>query len=157
MTDFARYTVEKFSALDWQGEPCFLPVGGLEVATTPERVAELAAPARVRRAWGVRAPSCSTRPSRCARYPLLDPDVVLGGLFTPTDGIAKAVRAVDAQLARAADTGCDGARPARGARRADRPDGRVTGVRTDQGDLPADIVVCCAGIWGPKVAGDGRP
>jgi len=23
---------------------------------------------------------------------------------------------------------------------------------TDQGELPADIVVCCAGIWGPKVA-----
>ena len=25
-------------------------------------------------------------------------------------------------------------------------------MRTDQGDIAADIVVCCAGIWGPKVA-----
>ena len=31
-------------------------------------------------------------------------------------------------------------------------DGRVTGVVTDQGEIPADIVVCCAGIWGPKIA-----
>jgi glycine cleavage system aminomethyltransferase T len=30
--------------------------------------------------------------------------------------------------------------------------GRVTGVVTDHGELPADVVVCCAGIWGPRVA-----
>jgi glycine/D-amino acid oxidase-like deaminating enzyme len=32
-------------------------------------------------------------------------------------------------------------------------DGAVRAVVTDQGELPADIMVCCAGIWGPKVAG----
>jgi glycine cleavage system aminomethyltransferase T len=31
-------------------------------------------------------------------------------------------------------------------------DGKVVGVVTDHGELPADVVVCCAGIWGPKVA-----
>ena len=31
-----------------------------------------------------------------------------------------------------------------------------TGVVTDQGEIPADIVVCCAGIWGPKIAAHGR-
>ena len=31
-------------------------------------------------------------------------------------------------------------------------DGRVTGVVTDRGELPADVVVCCAGIWGPVIA-----
>ncbi len=31
-------------------------------------------------------------------------------------------------------------------------DGRVTGVLTSEGEIPADIVVCCAGIWGPKIA-----
>jgi len=29
---------------------------------------------------------------------------------------------------------------------------RVTGVDTDRGHLAADIVVCCAGIWGPTIA-----
>ncbi len=29
---------------------------------------------------------------------------------------------------------------------------KVTGVRTDHGEIAADIVVCCAGIWGPKIA-----
>jgi glycine/D-amino acid oxidase-like deaminating enzyme len=41
MTELARYTVEKLMSLDADGEPCFLQVGGLEVATTPERLAEL--------------------------------------------------------------------------------------------------------------------
>src|SRR5438067_1097344 len=41
MALMARYTVEKFCALELDGEPCFLQVGGLEVATTPERLKEL--------------------------------------------------------------------------------------------------------------------
>ena len=31
-------------------------------------------------------------------------------------------------------------------------DGQVTAVVTNHGELPADVVVSCAGIWGPKVA-----
>src|SRR6195952_5865466 len=34
MSDFARYTVEKFKNLTYQGAPRYLPVGGLEIATT---------------------------------------------------------------------------------------------------------------------------
>src|SRR3954451_22826093 len=41
MSELARYTVEKLSGLDLDGEPCYLPVGGLEVAITPDRLAEL--------------------------------------------------------------------------------------------------------------------
>jgi len=41
MAEFARYTVEKFLRLDVDGAWCFNQVGGLEVATTPERLAEL--------------------------------------------------------------------------------------------------------------------
>ena len=87
----------------------------------------------------------------CVRlHPLLDRDRVLGGLHTPTDGLAKAARAVVA-LARRAE--------ARGARfqgstrvvGIEQAGGRVTGVRTADGVIPADIVVSCAGFWGPAV------
>ena len=30
-------------------------------------------------------------------------------------------------------------------------DGRVRAVITDQGEVPADVVVSCAGIWGPRI------
>ena len=41
MAQFARQTVEKLHGLQHCGETCFLKVGSLEVATTPERLAEL--------------------------------------------------------------------------------------------------------------------
>ncbi|AZM49221.1 sarcosine dehydrogenase [Streptomyces sp. WAC 06738] len=151
MTELARYTVEKLCSLEVAGEPCFLQVGGLEVATAPDRLAELHRRHGWLTAWGVEARLLT--PEECAeRHPLLNRARVLGGLLVPTDGLAKAVPAVEAQIRRAT---------ARGVRFLARhevldvrqSEGRVTGVRTDHGELPADIVVCCAGIWGPRIAG----
>ncbi|MDG9714729.1 GcvT family protein [Streptomyces sp. DH10] len=150
MTELARYTVEKFCSLDVDGEPCFLQVGGLEVATTPERLAELHRRHGWITAWGIE--SRILTPDECVeRHPLVDRDRVLGGLLVPTDGLAKAVLAVEAQIRRATE---------RGVRFLARhevldvqqAEGEVTGVLTDQGEIPADIVVCCAGIWGPRIA-----
>ncbi|MBV9844657.1 MAG: GcvT family protein [Kutzneria sp.] len=151
MISMARYTVEKLYSLNVDGQPCFLQVGGLEVATTPRRLADL----HRRHGWLAAAgiDAHMAPPAECVRlFPLLDEDRVLGGLHVPTDGVAKAVRAVAAQLRRA---------QARGVRVRDRTevfdvrsvDGRVTGVRTDHGEIDADVVVCCAGIWGPRIAG----
>jgi glycine cleavage system aminomethyltransferase T/glycine/D-amino acid oxidase-like deaminating enzyme len=158
MTQLARYTVEKLVALELDGEPCFLQVGGLEVATTPERQAELHRRYGWATAWGLDARLLTT--AECVElHPLLDPALVLGGLYVPTDGLAKAVRAVEAQLRRA---------QARGVQLLERhevidirtdpaPDGStdrvVRAVVTDQGEIECDLVVCCAGFWGPKVAG----
>ncbi|MET9833330.1 FAD-dependent oxidoreductase [Streptomyces sp. NPDC006385] len=150
MTELARYTVEKFRSLDVDGRPCFLQVGGLEVATTPERLAELRRRHGWITAWGIEARLLDT--DECVeRHPLVNRDKVLGGLLVPTDGLAKAVLAVEAQIRRATE---------RGVRFLARhevldvrqSEARVTGVVTDQGEIPADIVVCCAGIWGPRIA-----
>src|SRR5690606_40099760 len=42
MTEMARYTVDKLGGLSLDGQPCYLPAGGLELATTPDRRAALA-------------------------------------------------------------------------------------------------------------------
>jgi dimethylglycine oxidase len=152
MSDFARYTVRKFSSLEWQGEPCYLPVGGLEIATTPARVAELERRLGFARSWGVPGAELLDAAQTLTRFDLLDPEHVLAGLFVPQDGIAKAVRAVAAQLARAAESGATVLERTQLIDVLSSGD-RVTGVRTDVGELPADVVVCCAGIWGPTVAG----
>ncbi|WP_435242244.1 GcvT family protein [Streptomyces cucumeris] len=149
LTDFAAYTVAKFSALEVDGLPCFHPVGGLEIATSEERWADLHRKAGLAASWGVRAELLS--PERCvALWPLLDRERILGGLHTPDDGLARALLASRAQAERA--TG-------RGARFLDRhtvtgieqEDGRVTGVITDRGRFDADIVVSAAGFWGPLI------
>ncbi|MGC9441317.1 GcvT family protein [Streptomyces sp. WG5] len=149
LTAFAQYTVDKFSSLEADGSRCFVPVGGLELATTSERLADLHRRAGHAAAWGVRGEVVDT--ARCKElWPLLDASVVLGGFHTPEDGLARALHASRAQLDRAT---------ARGARFLDRHtvtgierrDGRVTGVVTDRGAFPADHVVSAAGFWGPVV------
>ncbi|WP_280445087.1 GcvT family protein [Nocardia brasiliensis] len=150
MTEFARYTTEKFRGLDHPAGPAFDPVGGLEVATTPQRWQDLHRKAGWAQSWGVEGRLLSAE--ECVRlYPLLDGDRIFGGFHTPTDGLANALRAVEAQ-ARSAT--------ARGARFlpnqevlgiAER-DGRVAGVVTAEGTIPADIVVCAAGFWGAELA-----
>lgn len=150
MTAFAKYTVEKFTALQHPAGWAFNPVGGLEVATTQERLADLHRKAGWAQSWGVEGHLLS--PAECvALHPLVDRDRILGGFHTPADGLAKALRAAEAQARRA---------EARGA--AFRPhtevlgivdDGRrVTGVRTADGVIDADVVVCAAGFWGAQVA-----
>ncbi|WP_016909428.1 FAD-dependent oxidoreductase [Streptomyces xiaopingdaonensis] len=149
MTAFAAYTVAKFRGLVDGGRSCFLDVGGLELATSHERLAELHRRAGLAASWGVRAEVVS--PERCAElWPLLDTAAVLGGLHTPQDGLARAVPACRAQLARA---------EARGARLlercavvgVERTAGAVTGVATEQGHLPCDVLVCAAGLWGVQL------
>jgi glycine cleavage system aminomethyltransferase T/glycine/D-amino acid oxidase-like deaminating enzyme len=150
MTGFAAYTAAKFSGLELDGQWCFNAVGGLEVATTPERARDLERRAGYAASWGV--PAYLLDPQECAAlHPLLDRDRVLAGFHTPGDGLAKAVRAAEAQARRAI---------ARGARflahhtvlGLESAGGKVTGVVTDQGTFPADIVVSCAGFWGPRIA-----
>jgi len=145
MTLLAQYTIEKLRQLD-----CFLPVGSIEVATGPARLAELHRRHGWLTAWGGRGSILD--PDECVRlHPLLDRDRVLGGLHVPADGLAKAVRAVQTQLDRAA---ASGARLLAGHEVVDirTSGGRVTGVVTDRGELPADVVICAAGIWGPRIA-----
>lgn len=149
LANFATYTVEKLMSLDLDGEPCFLQVGSLEVATTPERMNELHRRAGLATSWGIPAEVIS--PEAAAKlHPVLDPKAILGALHVPTDGLAKALRADEAMGRRAIS---------RGAKFLERHEvidikqegGKVTGVVTDQGDFAADVVIACAGIWGPKV------
>jgi glycine cleavage system aminomethyltransferase T/glycine/D-amino acid oxidase-like deaminating enzyme len=147
MTDFARYTVAKYSALTLDGAWCFRRVGGLEVATTEERWRDLARRHGWATSWGV--PSHLLSPDECAAlHPLLDPSTLLGGFHIPGDGLAKPLRAAEAQARRAMARGATFLARQRVVG-IERAGGRVTGVTTETDTLPADIVLSCAGMWGP--------
>ena len=150
MTAFARYTVEKFSALDHPDGWAFNPVGGLEVAATPERWADLHRKAGWAQAWGIDGRLLSAE--ECvALHPLLDRDRIHGGFHTPADGLAKAVRAAEAQARRAMARGATFLPHTEVLGILDKT-GRVTGVQTSTGVIDADIVVCAAGFWGAQLA-----
>ena len=149
MTEFAKYTVAKYGGLTLDGKWCFNPVGGLEVATTPERLADLKRRHGWATSWGVK--SYLRSPEECVDlHPLLDPAKVLGGFHIPGDGLAKPLRASEAQARRAIGRGAKflGGQRVTGIERAG---GRVTGVVTDTDRFRADVVVSCAGMWGPQL------
>ncbi|MBE1548699.1 glycine cleavage system aminomethyltransferase T/glycine/D-amino acid oxidase-like deaminating enzyme [Mycobacterium sp. OAS707] len=149
MADMARYTVEKFLDLDLDGQWCFNQVGGLEVATTPERLAELHRRQGWATSWGIEGTVLDAQ--ECVRiHPLLDESKILGGLYVPTDGLAKAARVVVALVRRAKERGAV-FRDSTKVTAIQHSGGRVTGVTTSDGTIPADIVVSCAGFWGPEV------
>ncbi|KAL2859631.1 hypothetical protein BJX68DRAFT_262054 [Aspergillus pseudodeflectus] len=149
MTRFAQYTVEKLLSIQKDGQGSFNQVGGLEVATTPARVEELKRKLGYAQAWGVEARIISRE--ECVEiYPLLDRDVVLAGLFIPSDGLALAARATGLLIERTREAGVRYLErtPVTGI---ERRDGRVTGVKTPNGTIEGDIVVSCAGFWGVEV------
>ena len=146
MTELATYTLEKFSSLEHPDGWCFSHVGGLEVATTEARWDDLHRKAGWASSRAVDYELLSA--AQCAElYPLLDPDAVLGGLHTPRDGLAKALRAVEAQAARARSRGAEFVGNTEIVDVVEE-NGAVRGVRTITGVIDADIVVCCTGFWG---------
>ncbi|EHA24605.1 hypothetical protein ASPNIDRAFT_182870 [Aspergillus niger ATCC 1015] len=150
MTRLAQYTVDKLRSLsDENGMPCFNSIGGLEVATTPARVEELKRKLGYAMSWGVDA-RLLTKEECLEKYPLLNKDLVLAGLHTPTDGLALAARATQLLIARTQQAGVR-YRDSTLVTGIEQTGSRVTGVRTSQGIIPADIVISCAGFWGVEI------
>jgi glycine cleavage system aminomethyltransferase T/glycine/D-amino acid oxidase-like deaminating enzyme len=149
MTSLARYTVELYSGLELDGQPCFYPVGSMEVAATAGRWQDLKRKAGVAKSWGLDAWLLTPREAR-EKIPLLDQGKIHGAYFVPTDGIAKAVRAAEAMARRAQESGASfqGRTQVMGL---EVRDGRVRAVLTDQGRVSTDRVLVCAGIWGPRL------
>ncbi|MFC3897314.1 FAD-dependent oxidoreductase [Lentzea rhizosphaerae] len=149
MTSFAKYTVEKYTALTMDDKWCFQQLGGLEVATTPQRWTDIKRRHGWATSWGVE--SYLRDPGECAElHPLLDPDKILGGFHIPSDGLAKPLRAAEAQARRAMERGAKflAHHKVTGVERKGR---RVKAVVTEHDTFAADIVVSCVGMWGPRI------
>ena len=72
MHRFADYTITKLLNMDVAGDPCFYPVGSIEVALTQERLDYLVRRTEFAASWGFSAEMLS--PEECADLnPLLDP------------------------------------------------------------------------------------
>ncbi|KAH8725867.1 hypothetical protein GQ44DRAFT_706639 [Phaeosphaeriaceae sp. PMI808] len=149
MTLFAKYTVEKLQSLQKDGQNCFNQLGGLEVATTPERLEELKRKHGYSKSWGIEAHLIS--PEECLeKYPLLNKDMILGGLHIPSDGLALAARATQLLIESTRDAGVRYLEHTL-VTGIEQIDGHVTGVTTNNGSIPADIIVSCAGFWGVEI------
>jgi dimethylglycine oxidase len=150
MCRLARYSVDLYSQLEVDGLPAWYGVGGIEVATTPERMDELKRRRGFARSYGIGSTELLTPAETAERIPILERAHILGSYLVPTDGIARGVRVAAALAARAEAKGVrfQGGITVTGV---DVRDGRVRGVRTDQGDIECEQLLVCAGIWGPTI------
>jgi len=150
MHRFADYTITKLLSMDVAGQPCFYPVGSIEVALSEERLNYLVRRTEFAASWGFRAEMLS--PEECANLnPLLDPSTFIGGFHTTGEGVGKALRGAQAQGERAQSNGATfiGNTTVTGIVTAGS---KVTGVQTDTGVIPADLVVIAAGGWGNSIS-----
>ena len=148
MTSFARYTVDLWSRLELDGVPCAKAVGSLEVAWTPERLADLKRKAGHGRSWGVEAHILSTAETRDL-FPLVS-ERILGAIYVPSDIHTKATRPAEAMAQEAERNGAEifGNVEVTGFK---ITGGRIAAVHTTNGDIETDLVVSAVGIWAPAL------
>ncbi len=149
MTELAKYSVRRYMDLELDGQPCGYRVGGIEVAAMSERWKDLERKHGLATSWGLESHLIS--PRECSEMvPLLDGSRILGGLYVPSDGIAKAVRACEAMARLAIERGArfHGGTEVTGI---EVENGRVRAVETNRGRIEAEVVVSCAGMWGPRI------
>src|SRR6266852_6164727 len=155
-TKLVQYSTQLYDRLEEETGLAtgFRRCGGVTVARTADRMTALRRTAATAEAFGLECELIS--PARAAElYPVMDVSGLVGGIWLPGDGRANPTD-LTAALARGART--------RGAviRERTRVTGiavagdsaagpAVSGVRTDEGDVEAEIVINCAGQWAKQV------
>src|SRR5215218_10762957 len=86
MCRLAQYSVELYSKLGTDDGAAWFGVGGIEVATTPERMDELERRRGFARAYGIEGTELLTPAQTAERIPILDPGYILGSYLVPSDG-----------------------------------------------------------------------
>jgi glycine cleavage system T protein len=153
LTRLAQYTTQLYEGLEREtGQATgFKQVGSIAVAASEARFEELKRGASMARCFGLEVQILSPGAAK-ERWPLLATDGLVGAVFLPKDGQTNPVDTTQA-LARGArkagvriaeDLKVTAIRTARG---------RVTGVATEAGEVRADVVVNCAGMWAREVGG----
>jgi len=151
----AVYTTDLYSGLEAEtGQATgFKQNGSLGVAANADRFEELKRGASMARMAGLEVQVITPNEAR-ELYPLLNIEDLVGAVFLPNDGqtnpidttmaLAKGARTGGAMIFE--DTKVTAIHTGTG------PSGpRVTGISTDKGDIKADYVVNCAGMWAREV------
>jgi glycine cleavage system aminomethyltransferase T/glycine/D-amino acid oxidase-like deaminating enzyme len=146
-TEMRKYTRDLYSRLEAEtGQATgFKPVGFIEVAADADRLEEYRRVAAFNRWCGVDVHEIS--PAEVKRlFPLARVDDILAGFYVKDDG---RVNPVDATMALAKAARMAGARIVEGVSVTQvlQAKGRATGVRTPRGDIAAEVVVNCTGMW----------
>ena len=151
MTRLAQYTADLYTTLEQEtGQATgFKQNGSISVATSDERLEELKRGASMGRTFGLEIEVIGADEIK-RLWPLINTGDVVGGVFLPKDGQTNPVDTTRA-LAKGARSG--GAKIFEDTKvtAIHIAEGRVTGIATEKGDIKAEVVVNCGGMWGREI------
>ncbi|MEE8399797.1 MAG: FAD-binding oxidoreductase, partial [Desulfobacterales bacterium] len=146
-TEIRKYTRDLYSRLEAETgfSTGFKPIGFIEAASNADRLEEYRRIATFNRYCGVDVQEISPEEIR-ELFPLARVDDLLAGFYIKDDG---RVNPVDVTMALARGAQQQGAKIIEGVTATGilEKNGAVGGVKTLQGDIQADYVVNCAGMW----------
>lgn len=146
-TEFRKYTRDLYSRLEAETgfATGFKPVGFIEVASNADRLEEFRRVAAFNRYCGVDVHEISPQEIK-ELFPLARVDDLKAGFYVKEDG---RVNPVDVTMALAKGARQQGATILEGVAATGilKKNGAVAGVRTIYGDIEAEYVVNCAGMW----------
>ena len=150
LTKMMMYSVELYRKLGGgEFDPGWTECGGIRLAGSPERWEETRRQAGWAKTFGLPLELISADEAQ-ERFPLMVTDGVLGASWLPTDGYLDPSQLTYALADGARRGGCAIHTNTRvtgiGVR-----DGRVRGVRTDKGDIEADVVVNAGGMYAAEL------
>lgn len=152
MTKINKYSAELYAGLEAEtGHPIgWKQVGSLVLGKSEQRMIQLRRTAAMAEILGVEAHLIGPREAH-DKWPLIRHDDLLGAVWLPHDGklLPKELALALAQGAR-----LHGAQVREGVRVSEilHQRGRAVGARTPQGDIAADVVVLCGGMWSRQLA-----
>jgi glycine cleavage system aminomethyltransferase T/glycine/D-amino acid oxidase-like deaminating enzyme len=146
MTALTKDSVRQYSELD-----VLIQSGGIEIARTEERMQELARRVVSARSWGIEPVELLTPDQVKELVPFIDQTLIVGGFYSPTAGVVDSLRAATIMRERAQEMGMTVSANTE-VLGIDVEDGRVKRVRTTRGDIEAERVVICCGVWSPLIA-----
>ncbi len=126
--------------------------GGIEVARTEERMEELRRRMSSAGSWGVDDASIVTPAQIKELVPFIDESMIVGGFYCPTVSVVDSLRAGTLLREQAQAAGALTVSANTEVLGIDVEGGRVSRVRTTRGDIEAEYVVICCGVWSPRLA-----
>ncbi|WP_256684408.1 GcvT family protein [Halococcus qingdaonensis] len=152
LSKFATYSRKLYSGLERDdGKAIYNETGGIEVARSDERMDYLQRRVEWAKAWGVPDPQLLSPEEVAEKLPLVDPDAIQGGYYSPTDGQASGVRACAALAEQAEAMGAEFV----GHTKVEdiEADGEgVQGIVTENGRVECNEVVVATNIWARQLS-----
>ena len=150
-TRLVQYSTELYTRLEAETGLAtgFRRCGGVTVARTPDRMTQLRRTAATAEAYQLECELISPQRAR-ELYPIMRVDDLAGAIWLPGDGRANPTDLTAALARGARDKGVTIRERTRVTAILTK-DNAVTGIRTGQGDVEAEVVVNCAGQWAKQV------